>query len=202
MMNYRNARYTAAGDLGRVDCEIELRPGVWVPFTATEGDTGAQFDVAELLAQMTADKAIAPALDADPAVALAAAQASGRARMVAWIDDFLSQFTAKYPKHERDAWPLLAIAAKAHLAGEPQRMILNEAAIVGADPDTVAAYIVEKHETLADIVDHARGLRQVTEKAIMAATSPAEVEAALSIAQGQALDMLDAIMNPEPVVEL
>ncbi|TXH45430.1 MAG: hypothetical protein E6Q97_31620 [Desulfurellales bacterium] len=166
------------------ECRISLNP--------MDADPNAE----ALLAWLRVNKA-------DPwAASLDEAKQKALRSLPAWIDEFLSPFTEKYPKHERDAWPLLAIAAKAHLAGDPQRMILNEAAIVGADPDTVAAYIVQKHETLADIVDHARGLRQVTEAAIMAATSPAEVEAALSIAQGQALDMLDAVLNPEPVAEL
>jgi hypothetical protein len=51
-MNYRNAKRLANG---WIDCEIEHETHGWIPFTCNPNDTGAQFDVATLYAQMDAD---------------------------------------------------------------------------------------------------------------------------------------------------
>lgn len=51
-MNYRNAKRLLDG---RIDCEIEHPSLGWIPFTCDPNDTGAQFDVAALHAQMDAD---------------------------------------------------------------------------------------------------------------------------------------------------
>lgn len=51
-MNYRNARRLSNG---WIDCEIEHPTYGWIPFTCDPNDTGAQFDVAALHAQMDAD---------------------------------------------------------------------------------------------------------------------------------------------------
>jgi hypothetical protein len=51
-MNYHNAKRLANG---WIDCEIEHPGHGWIPFTCNPNDTGAQFDVAELHAQMDAD---------------------------------------------------------------------------------------------------------------------------------------------------
>ena len=53
-MNYRNAQRLSDG---RIDCEIEHDVFGWIPFTCDPNDTGAQFDVADLHAQMDADPA-------------------------------------------------------------------------------------------------------------------------------------------------
>jgi hypothetical protein len=55
-MNYRNAQRLANG---WIDCEIEHETHGWIPFTCNPNDTGAQFDVAALHAQMDADSATA-----------------------------------------------------------------------------------------------------------------------------------------------
>jgi hypothetical protein len=55
-MNYRNAQRLANG---WIDCEIEHPSHGWIPFTCDPSDTGAQFDVAALHAQMDADPATA-----------------------------------------------------------------------------------------------------------------------------------------------
>jgi hypothetical protein len=55
-MNYRNAKRLANG---WIDCEIEHETHGWIPFTCNPNDTGAQFDVAALYAQMDADPATA-----------------------------------------------------------------------------------------------------------------------------------------------
>jgi hypothetical protein len=51
-MNYRNAQRLSDG---RIDCEIEHPDYGWIPFTCDPNDTGAQFDVVALHAQMDAD---------------------------------------------------------------------------------------------------------------------------------------------------
>jgi hypothetical protein len=51
-MNYRKAQRLANG---WIDCEIEHETHGWIPFTCNPNDTGAQFDVAALHAQMDAD---------------------------------------------------------------------------------------------------------------------------------------------------
>ena len=55
-MSYRNAQRLANG---WIDCEIEHPTYGWIPFTCDPNDTGAQFDVAALHAQMDADPATA-----------------------------------------------------------------------------------------------------------------------------------------------
>jgi hypothetical protein len=48
-MNYRNPVFTATGT---IDCEIEHPVYGWIPFTCDPKDSGAQFDTAELFAEM------------------------------------------------------------------------------------------------------------------------------------------------------
>ena len=55
-MNYRNSQLLADG---RIDCEIDHPKFGWIPFTCDPTDTGAEFDVAALHAQMDADPATA-----------------------------------------------------------------------------------------------------------------------------------------------
>jgi hypothetical protein len=56
-MNYRNAKRLADGS---IDCEIEHPNLGWIPFTCDPSDTGAQFDVVTLHAQMDADPNTSP----------------------------------------------------------------------------------------------------------------------------------------------
>ena len=55
-MNYRNAKRLVNG---WIECEIEHPVYGWIPFACNPNDTGAQFDVAALHAQMDADPATA-----------------------------------------------------------------------------------------------------------------------------------------------
>jgi hypothetical protein len=48
-MNYRNAKFNA---FGTIDCEIEHPVYGWIPFHCDPEDKGAQFDTAELFAEM------------------------------------------------------------------------------------------------------------------------------------------------------
>lgn len=56
-MNYRDAKML---ENGWIDCEIEHPTHGWIPFTCALSDTGADFDVAALHAEMLADPATAP----------------------------------------------------------------------------------------------------------------------------------------------
>lgn len=48
-MNYRNPAYNY---LGQIECEIEHPEYGWIPFNCDPNDTGAQFDVVALFAEM------------------------------------------------------------------------------------------------------------------------------------------------------
>lgn len=65
-MQWRNPAYNAAGT---IDCEINHPDYGWIPFTAAAGDTGAQFDVTAMLAEITAAGNIAPYVPPDPPTA-------------------------------------------------------------------------------------------------------------------------------------
>lgn len=132
---------------------------------------------------------------------LATAQAEAKVAMVQWIEDFLRPFVAEYPAQEIASWPVLTAVAQMHIAGNPQLMILTEASITGDDPDELAKSIVEKSGRFTAIVDHVRGLRRITLRAIEAAETSAEVSAALEVAKGQANEMMDAILNQRPMAE-
>ena len=56
-MKYRDAKML---ENGWIDCEIEHPTHGWIPFTCAFSDTGADFDVAALHAEMLADPATAP----------------------------------------------------------------------------------------------------------------------------------------------
>jgi len=56
-MKYRNPKCVS---VTRIDCEIEHPIHGWIPFTCDPNDTGADFDVAALHAEMLADPATAP----------------------------------------------------------------------------------------------------------------------------------------------
>jgi len=56
-MKYRNPKCVS---VTRIDCEIEHPIHGWIPFTCDPNDTGADFGVAALHAEMLADPATAP----------------------------------------------------------------------------------------------------------------------------------------------
>jgi hypothetical protein len=128
---------------------------------------------------------------------LATAQAEAGIAMVGWIDGFLAQFTAGVPEDEVKSWPSKAAAARAHLAGVAQAMILAEAAITGEDPDALAAKIVAKADAFELVMASTTGLRRVTEAAISAAATPEEVSAALATAQKTALSLAARMGLPQ-----
>lgn len=129
---------------------------------------------------------------------LAGAKTVAIQRMLLWITSFLSQFTAGVPDDEVKSWSRKAEAARAHLAGTPQPMILAEAAITGEDPKALAAKIAAKADAFELIMASVTGLRRATETAISAATTPEEVSKALTAAQETALSMAAKLGLPQP----
>jgi hypothetical protein len=90
-MDYRNAQRLANG---WIDCEIEHPTYGWIPFTCDPNDTGAQFDVAALHAQMDADSATAayvpPTQEELDAAAAEAVRAERDAKLAYEIDPIVS----------------------------------------------------------------------------------------------------------------
>jgi hypothetical protein len=90
-MKYRNAQRLANG---WIDCEIEHETFGWIPFTCNPNDTGAQFDVTALYAQMDADPATAayvpPTQEELDAAAANAVRAERDAKLAYEIDPIVS----------------------------------------------------------------------------------------------------------------
>jgi hypothetical protein len=90
-MNYRNAKRLANG---WIDCEIEHPDHGWIPFTCNPNDTGAQFDVAALHAQMDADPATAayvpPTQEELDAEAAGAVRAERDTKLASEVDTIVS----------------------------------------------------------------------------------------------------------------
>ena len=86
-MNYRNAQRLANG---WIDCEIEHEAFGWIPFTCDPNDTGAQFDVSALHAQMDADPAteayVPPTQEELDAAAAEAVRAERDYKLVSEVD--------------------------------------------------------------------------------------------------------------------
>lgn len=121
------------------------------------------------------------------------ARADAKAAMRDWIDGFLEPFTAGRPRDEIASWPAKAPAAESHLAGKPSAMILAEAAVTGENPDELALSIAIKAGAYMVIAAKVAGLRRATEWAINAATSQAEIAAALDAAKAAAVAEMAAI---------
>jgi hypothetical protein len=90
-MNYRNAQRLANG---WIDCEIEHPNYGWIPFTCDPNDTGAQFDVSALHAQMDVDPVTAayvPPTQAElDAVAAEAVRAERDYKLTSEVDPIVS----------------------------------------------------------------------------------------------------------------
>lgn len=99
--------------------------------------------------------------------------------MTAWIERFLSQFTAGTPAAEMASWPTKSIAAQAHLAGVPQDIIQGEALLTGEDPDILAATIHAKSQLYIAIIARMTGLRRMAVRSIATADTPEDVATAL-----------------------
>lgn len=118
-----------------------------------------------------------------------ATRAAARATMATWIVEFTSQFTAGLPVAEVASWPAKSAAARAHLDGGPQPMILAEAAVTGEAPDDLARAILAKADLYTAIIARVTGLRRTTEAQIATADTPEAVAQALQAAQDQARAM-------------
>ena len=132
------------------------------------------------------------------AMPMATVKVDAMVAMISWIEEFLNTFVSRYPKQEVESWSLLAIAAREHVNGAPQPMILEEAAITGEAPDELATSILQRSGLYTAIINRTRGLRRVTVRAIEAAETPEQVASALEMAKRQAQEMLAAIANAEP----
>lgn len=129
---------------------------------------------------------------------IADVKAKAIAEMLAWITGFLAPFTAGVPDDEVTSWPRKAEAARLHLAGAPQRMILAEAAITGEAPDVLARTIVAKADAYEAIISTVTGLRRKTEEEINAAISPEQVQAVLTDAKATATKLAATLGAPTP----
>lgn len=115
------------------------------------------------------------------------------AAMSAWIGQFLSQFVGGVSAAELASWPVKAERARQHIAGDPQAMIVAEAALTGEDAGALAAKIVAKSDAYEAIISRVTGLRRATEAAIAAAETQDDVAAALTAARAQAEAMAAAL---------
>lgn len=118
-----------------------------------------------------------------------ATRATARAAMAAWIVEFTGQFTASLPVAEVASWPAKSAAARAHLDGAPQPMILAEAAVTGEEAEDLARAILAKADLYTAIIARVTGLRRTTEAQIATADTPEAVADALQTAQDQARAM-------------
>lgn len=106
MMKFRNA---TLNEDGSANCEINHPDYGWIPFTARRGDTGAQFDVENVLDEIEADPATvgyAQATAAERAEAAAAALEVERGGMVLSFAQLLIGLVAEgwITEAEGDAW--------------------------------------------------------------------------------------------------
>lgn len=116
-------------------------------------------------------------------------RASAKSAMLLWIDGFLAQFTAGVPAAELASWPVKAERARLHIAGNPQPMIVAEAALTGEDAMALAQKITAKADAYEAIIARVTGLRRATETAIAEAKTPKAVERVLDAAKDKATQM-------------
>ena len=126
-----------------------------------------------------------------------ATRAAARAAMAAWIVEFTSQFTAGLPVAEVASWPAKSAAARAHLDGATQPMILAEAAVTGEEADDLARAILAKADLYTAIIARVTGLRRATEAQIATADTPEAVADALAASQKSALSMAAQMGVPQ-----
>ena len=122
--------------------------------------------------------------DDTPSIETLRAEAQGT--VLAWITTFTAQFVAGYASEEVASWPAKSAAARAHLAGDPQAIITNEAAITGEDPDDLAQIIVSKADQYQGAVARVTGLRRATRDAVNAATTKEAIDQIVADALRQA----------------
>jgi hypothetical protein len=148
--------------------EVALRP-----------DANAQWDGAAWTAEPQ-----------DPAALLAAARAEAVIQMRGFIAAFLQPFVQNATLEEVASWPSKAAAARAFKAGTATAAQLNmlkvEADLYAVSLADHAAKVIRKADPYEPIIVSVTALRSLTEQAIAAATTPAEVAAALATAKARA----------------
>lgn len=138
--------------------------------------------VAGLVADGDGWLAVEPTLDEARAIA---AQ-----KIANWVERLTARYTAGVSFLEIASWPTKALAARAHLAGTPQDIIIGEATVTGEDPDHLADIIARKAQLYTGIIARMTGLRRATEKAVAEAVTAKEVADALDDALATAHDIL------------
>ncbi len=142
----------------------------------------------------TLQRAIDPRSEAQ---ILADAKALSGAAMLRWIEAFTAPLTAKYPSAERAMWPMKLPAAQSILADTATEFDLaifaTEAAAAQITVKECAAAAVAKGTVFAQVAASISGLRQATETAIAAATTPAAVTDALTHAKATAEQLAPAL---------
>lgn len=117
-------------------------------------------------------------------IKLEEAQAEALARVDMEHAKQLRLLTGNASREEVDTWTIKAAAATAYLAStatpEQSAMIEAEAAGDGTTPADLATIIATKSAAYQNLVGLAGGLRRGARAAVTAATTPAEVEAALA----------------------
>lgn len=127
-----------------------------------------------------------PALADPPPPSLDDLRKAAQAKVLAWATEFGARFTAGYTVEEVASWGTKAAAARAHLAGEDQPIIIAETEVTGEDPADLARTILAAAELYQAIVARITGLRRATMAAIDAAETAEAVEAALTAALASA----------------
>jgi hypothetical protein len=116
-------------------------------------------------------------------------RATAISAMLARINAFTATFTDGVPITELASWPTKATEAAKVIAGGSSAMITAEAEALGQVPMLVAETIVARSDLYLAIIGRVSGLRRKTEAAIAAATTAAQVDAAMQAAliEAQAL---------------
>lgn len=117
-------------------------------------------------------------------------RADALASVQAWATRFTAQFTAGYSPEEIASWPVKADAARKHLAGEPQAIITDEAALTGEDPNDLATLVVQMADQYETVIAKVTGLRRATRNAIEAATTKEAIDQIVAGALSQAEAMI------------
>jgi len=99
---------------------------------------------------------------------------------------------------ERDTWSMQLAAAQARLAGTStaeQNALLSAICAGGETADTLAMGIIGKARVVETIIGVALGIKRRAEKAIEAATTHEEIDAAIQIATEESKAAFAAIMG-------
>lgn len=102
-------------------------------------------------------------------------KAEARARVVAFAEDCLGQFTADYPTEEVLSWGSKLTAARRVLAGGTEAIIQIEADALGVTAEVLAARVVSKGGAYEAMVARAAAFRGRAHAAINAAATELEI---------------------------